>query len=454
MDSPWAKYTLLKERWRYLGFGTSRFFVINSYFFLRHASGAQWEDLTLFLTSIIFTTVLVVFIMRTLEPARYRTGASVISIVLFSAGACTTLLTGENFLGAFLLGTSGGILLNCWGNELADLNERDMVFTALFGWGLASALSAVSIAATVNPLLSAVVFGLFSAASLLIGDYDLSSDDADQGMEVLGLHSLSYSRKLAVSIFALLLTVSFIHYFSRGTFFATYYATSWMEMAEEALGAIVLVAVFALSRRVGVLSVCRITLPVTVAALVLTEIVPVNTGSVFVLLMGSSLILTRMFLLLTMVKFAHDDPRRRWTLFGIGTAIVYGSQLAAALIAPEVLTAVPMGSYAVLQNGCLLALVIIISVFVLSGTWFQGTADHSVDLERNAGTVRMTAREFGLTPRELEVLGLLIEGLTEQEMAERLVVGRGTVHTHIAHIYRKFEVHGREDLLKLLRARI
>ena len=42
-----------------------------------------------------------------------------------------------------------------------------------------------------------------------------------------------------------------------------------------------------------------------------------------------------------------------------------------------------------------------------------------------------------LTPREAEVLALIAEGLTNTEIAERLVVSAATVKTHVNHIFAK-----------------
>lgn len=48
-----------------------------------------------------------------------------------------------------------------------------------------------------------------------------------------------------------------------------------------------------------------------------------------------------------------------------------------------------------------------------------------------------------LSERELEVLRLIVAGLTNREIAEELVVSLGTVKTHINHIYQKLEVRNR-----------
>lgn len=59
------------------------------------------------------------------------------------------------------------------------------------------------------------------------------------------------------------------------------------------------------------------------------------------------------------------------------------------------------------------------------------------------------ADAFELTPREQEVLALLVEGLTNPEIAERLVVSRSTAKAHVSNILSKMGVSNRAEAIAL-----
>ena len=58
------------------------------------------------------------------------------------------------------------------------------------------------------------------------------------------------------------------------------------------------------------------------------------------------------------------------------------------------------------------------------------------------------AAEDELTPREQEVLTLIAEGFSNNEIADRLVISAKTVDRHRENIMRKLNLHNRVDLVK------
>jgi NarL family two-component system response regulator LiaR len=57
--------------------------------------------------------------------------------------------------------------------------------------------------------------------------------------------------------------------------------------------------------------------------------------------------------------------------------------------------------------------------------------------------------QYDLTPREQEVLALLVQGLSNPEIAERLVVTRSTAKAHVSNILSKLGVSNRAEAIRV-----
>jgi len=57
--------------------------------------------------------------------------------------------------------------------------------------------------------------------------------------------------------------------------------------------------------------------------------------------------------------------------------------------------------------------------------------------------------DYDLTPRELDVLALLVEGLTNKEIAGRLSISRSTVKVHVSNILSKLNVSSRGEAINI-----
>ena len=53
-----------------------------------------------------------------------------------------------------------------------------------------------------------------------------------------------------------------------------------------------------------------------------------------------------------------------------------------------------------------------------------------------------------LTPTEIKIAGFVEEGLSNPDIAARLLLSRRTVATHVSHILKKLDVHSRTDIAR------
>ncbi len=83
----------------------------------------------------------------------------------------------------------------------------------------------------------------------------------------------------------------------------------------------------------------------------------------------------------------------------------------------------------------------------LAGGAASVSTDYQASLSRLCGLV---ALDRGLSPREAEVFPLLALGQDAKGIGEELCISFNTVRTHIKGIYRKLDVHSRQEMMRLL----
>ena len=75
----------------------------------------------------------------------------------------------------------------------------------------------------------------------------------------------------------------------------------------------------------------------------------------------------------------------------------------------------------------------------------------SSDLELTAGKNKGLE---SITQREQEVLDLILQGVTNSQIAARLGISTGTSRNHIYHIYNKIGASSRKELVKMLESSV
>ena len=56
-------------------------------------------------------------------------------------------------------------------------------------------------------------------------------------------------------------------------------------------------------------------------------------------------------------------------------------------------------------------------------------------------------KRYGLTEREEEIMELIISGISNQQIGEKLFISENTVKKHINNLYRKLDVVNRSQLM-------
>lgn len=122
--------------------------------------------------------------------------------------------------------------------------------------------------------------------------------------------------------------------------------------------------------------------------------------------------------------------------------------LTAALEEDDVLEAIRLGVKGViLKEMAPNLLVQCIRTVAAGGQWLEkqsvGRALEKL-LQREASSQQLAG---ALTPRELEVVRMMVHGLRNKEIADRLCVSEGTVKVHLHNIYEKLGTDGRMALV-------
>ncbi len=159
----------------------------------------------------------------------------------------------------------------------------------------------------------------------------------------------------------------------------------------------------------------------------------------------------------------HANISSMW-LFGFAVAarefMAHSSDLV-ALIIPQLKTISENPSY--LSIVAVIGLIAVAVIIVIWASERSYTSHWSVEvIDINLGQRVKKPHEIlmekceklaelkDLTPRETEIMELLAEGLSYQEICQSLVLSQNTIKSHTRHLYKKVDVNNRAELSKLI----
>ncbi|WP_232050874.1 LuxR C-terminal-related transcriptional regulator [Arabiibacter massiliensis] len=214
----------------------------------------------------------------------------------------------------------------------------------------------------------------------------------------------------------------------------------------------------------------RLSLPLMVAGFVAIALFFDTHAAVSLLLINVGY---EFFDILTWVLFV-DVARRRGEhalhIFGLGVAFMFAGMALGNLAGGVIDSLVASGDVQITVVAMLATLCLVVVAFMvlpegvvaqLSDSVRTGRKEREAEarldepaseagvgrLERHCACV---AEDYGLTPRESEVIVLLAYGRTLSIIARDLQIAKGTARTHIENIYRKLDVHKQQELIDLV----
>jgi DNA-binding NarL/FixJ family response regulator len=123
--------------------------------------------------------------------------------------------------------------------------------------------------------------------------------------------------------------------------------------------------------------------------------------------------------------------------------------LTAAIEKSEIVQALQLGARGLVLKESATALLLDAIHAVMHGQYWVGretVADLLEALRRQAPTEGVKPRDFGLTPRELQIIRAIVAAYGNKEIAEKFAISEKTVKHHLTNIFDKLGVSNRLEL--------
>lgn len=455
---------------RMFGFALARAWIYLTFFHLVSgvvAGGADSGFVSLYsLSTVVLAAVL---FAGAISPRAVRTCAArplaVLVGPLFMAVGTLLLLFGSSgaslsfplqMVIGVLTGLGSALINMSWGAAYGAARSCKVAFEAPFAFLLAAVLYAFL--SMLGPLLCTVATSALPICSGIIL-FVLNGRTA-------AAHEIRRTRTIDVGRFAFKIIFSTAMFGLADGVIRTVFMGS-NRISNDFLGIPQLLAALASVLIIGVIVLFekkqdygKIYKPVTLIMSFFFLLMPVMIESDFVIetlgLTGYGTFNVMIWIVLTETVHRYDvEPS---VVFGFGWgAITLGvllGTLAGSWVARYVALTPSMVSLIALIAVCV---VLFAYMFVLTDRDIQSFTTEAPDVEVKHAPfltlVEELSEEYGLSPKETEVLALVAKGRSMPRIQDELYISRGTATTHLRHIYQKMDIHDKQELLDLVEQR-
>lgn len=183
------------------------------------------------------------------------------------------------------------------------------------------------------------------------------------------------------------------------------------------------------------------------------------TASLASLLANAMFTSLEIIMILYFIRLARMTQRPVSFFIGIGACATYSGVLVGYMLGAEWAALAAQGAMGI-QGFCL----ILVGAFAfamllvprhdsaLSGTPDPKAAEDTPDDQHASfdALCEGIAASYSLSKRETDVFKLLAQGRSQPYIRDTLFLSKNTVSTHIRHIYRKLDIHSKEELIDML----
>ncbi|BAK45842.1 helix-turn-helix transcriptional regulator [Eggerthella sp. YY7918] len=381
-------------------------------------------------------------------------GTASIGLILIPAEASATLI----FCLSILTAIGGAFLFCLWAEAYSQMG---MTQTLMYGAGSCIVAGLISfIVSTMQPpfaILATTLLPVFSLACALLSFRILP---AERPCSADMRYPLPW-KLLGIMAVAGLLS---------GTAGAGMPGAIWIGaihrvVATGLAGLVIIVMTLTLKSSVDVRFLAKVTLPLSVIALALIPLSGPEWGFIVSFLIKLAYVWFTIFVLLMLANIAYrfEVPSLRLfaTARAISEAAIFIGITFRSTLVQEGFLSNPTLTVGITLGGIVLILVCVViwmSEKTVNSDWGASGISLSDKLHVPGPRERFMARcdaiaaQYGLTPREQEIMALIAQRKSRAEIEQELFLSQNTVKTHVRHLYAKLGVGSKADVIELLEA--